>query len=239
MDAERRKASANELYRDFTRALQVALVDKNVSDRYVVIAQNSDPALASQWAKLYIDQAGAAAKDEMISNVEREAEVRARNLGQQINTLRETGRKVREDLIIQLSEALTVAQAVDLHKPPLISGALSNEVSAGMNGELTYMRGTKALEAEINNLKERKSDDPFIESLRKLQARYDFYKYLEVDPKAVSVFRFDGPISQPDAPVKPKRILSVVAGGMIGLIVGVLIVLVSFMLGRRPREAEA
>ncbi|MNJ42094.1 LPS O-antigen chain length determinant protein WzzB [Pseudomonas wadenswilerensis] len=237
LDAKSKQRSEADLYRDFSRTLQITLIDKSVPDRYSVQVQSSDPALAARWASLFIEQAGAQAKAELISNVEREAEVLARNLSRQINMLRETGRKVREDLIIQLNEALAVAQAIGLHKPPLISGNLSSEVSAGMDGELTYMRGTNALEAEIRNLKERKSDDPFIHSLRDLQSKYDFYKYLEVDSEAVSVFRFDGPTSQPDIPVKPKRVMAVAGGAALGLVVGVLIAMFGYLLGRRSREA--
>ncbi|MCY1456003.1 hypothetical protein D9M71_731900 [compost metagenome] len=92
-----------------------------------------------------------------------------------------------------------------------------------MGGDLTYMRGSKALEAELKNLEERKSDDPFIVGLRNLQARYAFYKNLEIDAERVSVFRFDGPIEVSDGPVKPKRALSVAGGALIGLFFGMLI----------------
>lgn len=237
-DAQGKQRSENDLYRDFSSALQVILVDKNVPDRFAVLVQHTSPEIATRWASLYIEQAGEQAKKELISNVEREADVRARNLARQINTLRETGSKTKQDLIIQLSEALEIARAIDLHKPPLITGNLSIEVSAGMGGELTYMRGTKALEAEIGNLKERKSDDPFIGNLRGVQATYDFYKHLEVSPEAVSVFRFDGPTTQPDIPVKPKRLKSVAGGAGLGLVVGLLIAVFGYLLGRRSREAS-
>ncbi|UVL28188.1 LPS O-antigen chain length determinant protein WzzB [Pseudomonas donghuensis] len=218
-----RKGAMDSLYADFSKRLVITQVAKGGVDRYVIAVEGADPVVVKAWAERYLEQAGSIAKAEMIKNVSREAEVRARNLSQQIGTLRESGQKVREDLIVQLREALVVAQAIGLERPPIISGSLSSEVSAGMDGELTYMRGTKALEAEIRNLEGRKSDDPFIKQLRDLQVAYSFYKNLEVSPEGVEVYRLDGPIEQPDEPVKPKKAAVVVIGLLLGVVIGLLL----------------
>ncbi|MCW2270307.1 Tyrosine-protein kinase etk [compost metagenome] len=233
LSAEERNKSQNSLYGEFSRALTVALIDKNDPDRYSVIARYPDPEFAEKWVRLYIEQAGLIAKAEVINNAERESQVRAKNLAQQIKTLRDTGRQGREDSIIRLREALRIANAIGLREPPLITGRLSAEVSAGMGGDLTYMRGSKALEAEIKNLEERQSNDPFIGNLRALQVSYAFYKNLVVEPEQVSVFRFDGPVEVSDAPVKPKRVMSVVGGAFVGLIVGLLVAGGFYLLSRR------
>ncbi|QBF27929.1 chain-length determining protein [Pseudomonas tructae] len=218
-----RKKPMDSLYSEFSKKLLITSVAKPGSDRYAVTVQGNDPAVAKEWAEHYLERAGSVAKAEMIKNVNREAEVRARNLNQRIGTLRESGQKVREDLIVQLREALAVSRAIGLEKPPIISGNLSSEVSAGMDGELTYMRGSKALEAEIRNLEERKSDDPFIKQLRELQVAYSFYKNLEVAPEGVEVYRLDGPIQQPDEPIKPKKSAVLIVGLLLGVVLGFLI----------------
>lgn len=51
----------------------------------------------------------------------------------------------------------------------MISGQVSEQLSAIMNGSLMYMRGSKALRGEIEALESRVSDDPFIPALRTLQ----------------------------------------------------------------------
>lgn len=237
LSAEERKSPESILYGDFSRALTVALVDKSEPDRYSVVVRYPDPALAEKWVKLYIEQAGVVAKTEVINNAEREAQVRAKNLAQQIGTLRDAGRQGREDSIIRLREALRIANAIGLREPPLITGRLSAEVSAGMGGDLTYMRGSKALEAEIKNLEERQSNDPFIDSLRRLQLSYAFYKNLVIDPEQVAVFRFDGPVAVSDAPVKPKRALTVVGGAFVGLMLGLLAASGVYLLHGRSKRA--
>ena len=229
------RSSRDALYKKYSSELNIEQASKESSDRLVLSIQSDDPAKATEWVKAYVEKAGAAAKEEMIKNVNREAEVRARNIGQQINTLRESGELIRGDRIIQLREALRIAQAIGLEKPPIISENLSTEVSAGMDGQLTYMRGTKALEAEIKNLEQRKSSDPFIESLRKLQVKYSFYKNLEVNPENVSVYRMDGAVELPDSPIKPKKAIIVIVGFVAGGFLAVLIALLRYFY-RRGRQ---
>ena len=141
--------------------------------------------------------------------------------------------QIRQDSITRLREALAVAEAIGLENPPIISGNLSAEVSADMDGQLTYMRGSKALKAEIHNLETRKSNDPFIGQLRELQNKQSFYKDLQVSPDTVSVYRQDGPIEQPDRPIKPKKDLIMLLGLFLGCVLGFMIALVRRSFERR------
>jgi chain length determinant protein (polysaccharide antigen chain regulator) len=234
-EAERAR-SQDLLYAEYSKAFTIALPSKEQPDRYSVVVLGEDPAQVTGWVSDFAARAGAAAKKEMISNATREAEVRARNLGQQINTLQETESRVRQDSISRLREALAIAEAIGLQNPPIISGDLSAEVSAGMDGKLTYMRGSKALKAEIQNLETRKSDDPFIRNLRSLQIKKSFFEDLKVSPDAVSVYRQDGPIERPESPIKPKKKLVILLGFVLGGVLGFMVALVrNFVLVRKGR----
>ena len=235
-ESERGK-SEDVLYGEFNKKLTVALSGKETSDRYAVVAQNGDPVQAVEWVKKYISKASDLAKKELLTNVSREAEVWARNLERQITASRTNSEKTREDTIIKLREALRVAEAIGLEKPPIITGNPSVEVAGSMNGQIVYMRGTKALKAEIENLESRKSDDPFIYNLRDMQTMLDFYKGLEVKAASVSVYRIDGGIDQPQTPVKPMKALLIILGLMIGLIVSSVYVVVSHLLRRGKAAA--
>ncbi|HHX7004458.1 TPA: GNVR domain-containing protein, partial [Pseudomonas aeruginosa] len=147
-----------------------------------------------------------------------------RDVDQRIQTLRETAKLRREDRIVQLREALKVADAVGLEKPPMISGQVSEQLSAIMNGSLMYMRGSKALRGEIEALESRVSDDPFIPALRTLQEQEKLYSSLRVNTDEVAVFRQDGSVETPDSPVKPKKLLLVMMGLLLGGAVGVVTV---------------
>ncbi|MNV13349.1 Lipopolysaccharide biosynthesis protein WzzE [compost metagenome] len=224
-DADR-KDSQDELYSRFLKKLTIGLPSKEQPDRYSVSVQDKDPARATEWVKTFTANAGKASKNEVITNVTREAEVRARNIGQQISILRQTESGIRSDSISRLQEALRVAQSIGLEEPPIIAGNVAAEVTATMDGQLTYMRGTKALSAEIKNLQDRKSNDPFIKNLRMLEIKKFFYEDLRIDPSGVAVYRQDGSIEIPDEPIKPKKMLyiglAVIGGGLLGLLIGLV-----------------
>lgn len=228
-----RKGSQDALYAKYLKKLTIGVPSKEQPDRYSVAVQDVDPVRAMDWARTFSSNAGGSAKSEMINNVTREAEVRARNIGQQISILRQTENRVRSDSISRLQEALSVAQAIGLKDPPIIAGNVAAEVSATMDGQLTYMRGTKALNAEIKNLQDRVSDDAFIKNLRTLQIKKSFYEDLQIDPASVSVYRQDGSIEVPDQPIKPKKALIIGGGTFVGVALGVLMGLFRYLARRR------
>ncbi|MCP8632473.1 Wzz/FepE/Etk N-terminal domain-containing protein [Pseudomonas mosselii] len=225
----RRRGSQDEQYDRYLSAVSLGQVSREGADRHFIKVEASDPKRAVDWAARYVEMAGRLGEDEIVENVMTDAKVKAKNLEQEINIAREGARKLREDQLVQLTEALRVARTIGLERPPIIANNLSGEVSAGMEGSLIYMRGSKALEAEIDNLRNRTSDDPFVRNLRERQESLAFYQSLQVAGEAVKVYRQDGAVDLPDEPVRPNRkiigILGLVAGGVLGIGMAVLRVL--------------
>ncbi|MEB3901405.1 Wzz/FepE/Etk N-terminal domain-containing protein [Pseudomonas putida] len=232
LSEDERAGSQDELYRDFQEIVNLGVVDKSMPDKFYVKVNMPDPQQAAEWVVQYVEMAGRRSAKEVIKDVMAEASVKANNLEQQINVARESARKQREDQIAQLSEALRVAQSIGLEKPPIISNTLSSEVSAGMDGSLTYMRGSKALQAEIENLRQRNSDDPFVANLRQRQEALAFYRGLRIDPSVIQVYRQDGAIESPDKPVKPRRAFIVALGVGGGLGLGVMLAVLGYLKAR-------
>lgn len=220
---EERGGSRDALYAQFNGMLKVTLASKDAPDRYVLTANLEDPRLAATWVSDYAEMAAERAKNELLSGTRSDISIMADNLDQQIRAARATASSQRVDQIAQLKEALRVARSIGLEKPPIISDTLSNEVSAGMSGALTYMRGTKALEAEIANLESRSSDDPFIHNLREKQERLSFLRTLKVDPSLVAMYQQDGAVSQPDKPIKPRKAVIMLLSVLVGVGFGVLV----------------
>jgi chain length determinant protein (polysaccharide antigen chain regulator) len=218
-----RKKPVETLYNDFSKVLTVSIVGKDNPDRYAVAAKDEQPELTVILIGKYIGRASELAKKEMIKNISSEADVLARNIQQQIVSIREIGQKVREDSITKLREALIVAEAIGLEKPPIVSGSAEIKVAGNLDEQPLYMRGSKALRAEIENLETRKSDDPFINKLRELQTKSRFYTNLESNIRDVEVFRMDGQAELPDTPVQPKKVLLLLLGAILGLVFGVII----------------
>lgn len=220
-----RKGSQDDLYAEFSRSLIISLVSKESPDRYIVIVRDESAKKGVDLIAKYLARASELAKEEIKKNIGGEANVLARNMRQQIALLRDVSFKEREDSIIRLREALLVAQAIGMDRPPIIGGGGVLGITGSLDGQLIYMRGTKALKAEIENLESRNSDDPFIKKLRMLQAKYDFYSGLESSILNVEVYRTDGVVELPDSPLKSQRTLYLVVGLIVGLILGVLVAL--------------
>lgn len=215
-----RAQSRDVLYSEFGKILKVSLAAKDAPDRYVIAASVENPADAVKWVTEYADIAADRAKREILKSYKSELSLKADNLRQQIDGAKASAREERDDKIARLTESSAVAKSIGLVKPPLISGSLSSEMWAAIEGSLSYMRGSEALEAEIAILKSRTSDDPFIVDLRKEQEKLDFYRNLKIDPSVISVYQQDGGVELPDSPVKPKRLLILFFAALFALVLG-------------------
>lgn len=217
--------SSPESFDRFSSRVSAASLDKDPLGRWSLSIQDQDPEIVTEWVRLYTAKAAQLAQREVVSNATKEASVIARNLKLQINNLRETGKKLREDTIFRLAEALAVAKATGLEKSVVLVGEGSSQLAGDMVGGSAYMRGTKALQAELENLKGRDSNDPFIPGLRQLQTSYEFYKGIELDDYKVAVFRPDGDVQRPESPIKPKKLMLIALGVVLGGLLGVVVAL--------------
>jgi len=220
-----RRGSRDALYAQFNSMLSVALVARDIPDRYVITAGVDDPRVAASWVSDYAELAAERAKDELLSGSRSDISIMADNVEQQIRALRASAAKQRADQVAKLKEALRIAKSVGLENPPIIANTLTGEVSAAMDGALTYMRGTKALEAEIANLESRSSDDPYIPDLRAKQEKLSFLRNLKIDPSLVSMYQQDGAVSPPDKPLKPRKAIIMASALFAGIALGACVAL--------------
>ncbi|YCH20050.1 Wzz/FepE/Etk N-terminal domain-containing protein [Pseudomonas sp. D1-3] len=234
-----KKGSRDGLYQAFLRRLTITGPTTSQPDRFVLNIEGKDPSEAAQWAERYIKDVERQSIDEMLSNAQSEIQVRGRNLMQQIEVLRESAKVRREDRLIQLKEAFKVAQAIGLENPPMIAGQMNDQLSAIMEGNLTYMRGAKALKAEIDALTQRESDDPFVPGLRNLQEQHALYASLRIQPERVAVFRLDGAIEIPDQPIKPKKFFILASGVALGALLGGILSLLLIVINGKKRVSAA
>lgn len=235
---QERGGSRDALYAQFNSMLKVSQASKDMPDLYVLTANVEDPRLAATWVSNYAEMAAERAKSELLSGVRSDISIMADNVEQRIKEERASASNQRTDQIAQLKEALRVARSIGLEKPPIIADTLSSEVSAGMSGSLTYMRGSKALEGEIANLESRASDDPFIPDLRETQEQLNFLRNLKVDPSLVAMYQQDGAVSQPDKPIKPRKAIIMLLSILCGLGLGVVVALGRDLWVRRKSTSD-
>lgn len=212
------------LYAKFNGQFVVDVSKSEQRGSVTVLAE--DPKQAADWAVRYAELASDQAKKDLIERVVSDFQVEANNLQRSIDSARASAKLERADRIAQLTEALRISRSIGLEKPPIIESGLSGEVSAGMNGSLMYMRGSKALASEIQNLEARSSDDPFVSNLREREELVSVYRSTKINPDQFSVYRQDGVVEMPERPVKPRKALLVMVGLFSGLFLGLFVALV-------------
>ncbi|MEZ5528803.1 MAG: Wzz/FepE/Etk N-terminal domain-containing protein [Porticoccaceae bacterium] len=195
---------------------------KNRPDFYEVVVKYKSPELAAEWANHYIDMAAKKTEQDMLENIRSEITAKTRVIELQMDVLRSTAKKQREDRIAQLQNALKMAEAAVLDVPQSVLDETSlGGVVPSIDENLVYRRSAKAIRTELTVLKERENDDPYINELRGLESQLDFLKKIEVNPDSVSVFRLDRRAVVPKTPVKPKKaiilVFGIIVGGMLGL----------------------
>jgi len=229
----------DRLWTNFNNLLSIRAPDKQQPDMLEVKVEHYDPEQAAVWVNDFVGRASVAAKRDMQRNVMSEINTRIRSTERRIASLRSTASQRRQDRIAVLQEALVVAKAVGMITPQVTAGhtSSSDELAQFVDGSLTYMRGAKAIEAELAVLEARQSDDPFIPELRSLQEELSFLNTIEIDPSAVAVFTLDSAAQQPQTPIKPKKMMIVALGLVLGGMLGVFVALIRLMIGRNASQA--
>lgn len=234
-----RNAPDDRLWSAFNKLVSIKAPDKQQPNIYEVRVEHSNPQLTADWANELVARAAAEAKEDMQRNVMSEVNTRIRSAERRIASLRSTALQRRQDRIAVLQEALTVAKAVGLVTPQVTAGrtSSSDELAEFVDGSLTYMRGAKAIEAELHVLEGRVSDDPFIPELRALQEERSFLSHIEIDPDNVAVFTLDSAAELPQTPIKPRKMLIVALGVGLGGMLGVFVALVRLLV-RKNRNPD-
>jgi chain length determinant protein (polysaccharide antigen chain regulator) len=234
-----RNAPDDKLWSDFNKLLSIKAPDKQQPNIYEVRVEHSDPQLAADWVNELVARAAAAAKEDMQRNVMSEINTRIRSAERRIASLRSTASQRRQDRIAVLQEALVVAKAVGLVTPQVTAGRTSSndKLAEFVDGSLTYMRGAKAIEAELQVLEARASDDPFIPELRALHEERSFLSNIEIDPDNVAVFTLDSAAEVPQTPIKPKKALILALGLVLGGMLGIFVALIRLLV-RKNRPSE-
>ncbi len=234
----------NELYlpahRDTTNTNQIEALWKRLAKNLnvklpkpgeyaaTVSIDGTDPEVIAVWANAYVDLAVNATRQDLLSDLAGEVALRKQAVSDQIATLRKVARQTRDDRIQRVQNALTVAESIDLQVPPAGSPLISvNSGAIGdtgtlLDGSMMYLRGAKALRAELELLNSRENDDAYIAELPDLLKTQALLASIDLNPEKLSVITWDRAATVPEDPVKPKKAASVVLGIIVGLILGVL-----------------
>ena len=184
--------------------------------------------------------------------------------------LKSRKQQIKDNKIKILKEAAMIARALNIKYSVFEQNTqnMQNQLGTSKFYDQLYDRGYKALEAEIevitnresdnkfnpeisalqerlksleNNLKieqlkSRKNDDPFIESLRDLESELKRMKSIHIDPETVITAQLDQ--TAISKRIKPDRRLIVVIGSFLGLMLGIIGAFFSYFLEIQRKEEK-
>ncbi len=231
--------ASDQIWKRFNDDFTVQMPDENNPGLLVVKVLGVKPELVAGWANMYVEMAAEKSVKDMQVNIQTEIGIKIQSLSRQIDSLRVTALKRRDDRIVRLKEALLIADAVGFDSPQVTQGKTSSDgdFAEFMDGNLMYMRGAKAVQAELAILEKRTNDDPYIPELRDIENQLEFLQKIDFSPDNVAVYSLDSKAQIPETPIKPNKALILVLGVIGGAILGVFIALVRFVLAGRQMQA--
>ena len=238
-------AGAQKVFsRDFHQRLTVTRGKKERSDFTTISLEGRDPERITFLLNSFLTTVNNYSVAALVKDLYFNVGAKKESIVKKIGALRQVAKDRRLDRVAQLQEALYVANQLGIEQRAVISssafsrakanpafGVIVNTADAPL-----YLRGTQALQAEIDMLRKRKNDDPFIDPLRDLQKDLSQLEEIQLDPAKVKAFRLDQPAVVPDDPIKPKRTLVVVLGVVLGLILGVLVAFLANLIETARRQ---
>ncbi len=224
------QAQRDALWQRMAREIVVTLPKQNM-DIATLTVEGHDPNLTAEWTNQYMQQAIAAAREELILNLDSAAKVASQIAEEQIKALRTVAAAVREARLARLKDALRIAENIGLDDPPQ-----SGNLITSYDGENLYLRGARAIRAEISQLEARTSDDPYIEELPEVLRNEALLSSIDTNPGSLEVATIDRSALVPEDPIKPKKALILALGIVLGGMLGVFTALARAMF-RRPKAS--
>ncbi|WP_417277375.1 LPS O-antigen chain length determinant protein WzzB [Castellaniella sp.] len=210
------------LLADLDDSLTIQVPKNSLDQNQVTLTlQGDEPQQVADWTNLYLQTASDWARQQLLDTLLRTLQTQTAGTHNQIATLRDVAKIHRQDQIVRLEAALRVAQDIHLADPPATGNLITS-----YTGDTLYLRGTKALQAELAVLRARTSDDPYIKELPNLLYAQQLLQKISLDLKNLTAVTIDQLASKPVNPVKPKKALVLAIAVLLGLMLGIFFVLV-------------
>jgi chain length determinant protein (polysaccharide antigen chain regulator) len=231
-----------EILESFAKVIKIEHVKRALeNDKGMSISMESDdPEFAANLVNDYISffdtetilVLTAAARNSLAGQI--------RDIEYTIASKRQMAKQRREDTILRHEEAAVIAEKLGVRdRVDTTNVVQNNQLNISKSSTPLYYRGYRALNAEINILKNRKSDDPFISGLRDLQEILALLSSIKIEAEGMHAVTVDQAAYPPKNRFKPNRRLIVSLGTVVGLFLGIFLVFfVSFVQKQKETHSE-
>jgi chain length determinant protein (polysaccharide antigen chain regulator) len=253
---------SSEKWHDFTKAEKKLFPDASVNDlldnpfklakdkdfpgeHTLVNFETTDRARSAEIVQHYLKFVEQRFTDSLIQQVSQDIKHQTKALELDIQFERQSARQQRMDKIAQLEADLAIAKKLNITENLFfnLAGKASDNktgvfnVFTGNTTVPTYLRGSKVIAAELDSLRQRESDDPYIPTLRQKQDELVKLGKVRFTPDSFHPYRLDGEINKPRSPSKPRKKLVLLLGAVLGLFLGIFAAFVAeFVSKARAQE---
>jgi len=189
--------------------------------------QSPDAEQSSEWLNGYVEFVILKTKKDLGKGFYAQLKKEKIDITNAISSRIEGAVRRRFDRVALLEEALEIAQAAGIHD---WNHQALNEL------KMEYMRGTKAITREIELLKIRKSDAPFIDGLHELKEKLLYLNTIKLDEDLVHPVRIDEIADVPKGPIKPRKIKILILAFLFGGLLGVFCAFIRHVKNKRRLE---
>lgn len=240
-DSVKRAEQLEAAFQEFNLSLDLELPKKKAKLFFVKsILDFPDQEKSAEYLNQYAQRVHTDTLDNIIQTITERITQKKSYIEKQIEDKLNTAKKLREDRIAALDEAITIARQLAISSGDILFLRKYSQ-SDHLQGNLQehhpqdesfplYLLGYEWLQAEKKALLERKMAVPFIKNMRELLAqRAQLNEQLEQIRKTGDQFkavRIDQPASVPNFPWTPRIKLIVVITTLLGLIVSLITIFV-------------
>lgn len=210
---------AAQSWQTFDSALDIHINKEETTAE--IFMESSDPENSAQLINEAIRQAEQLGKEVLLAKLQNEIAQAIRQLEMEKKSLENSARIDLEIQLEQLERALEIAQKIGLSEP-------YRGVFADLQGGTAYMRGTRALQAEIEVLGQQLQEQSYLGTpgLGSIDDRLQGLNAISIEPERLAVLEVVNQAQPPKTPIRPKKQLVLAVAILLGLMLGVFIVLV-------------
>lgn len=209
-------------WRTLNNALSVAVPSKPPINNVSVAFKLQQSDIAAEFANRYVELATELTRNQLANDLRAEIESKVEALELQIANRKSLYISQLDTELRKLNEALGIAKQIG-QESPLQSDIIIDDKSVMMVDEVRklYRLGSRALEAEISAINQRRESEAFIPDLMQLEQQLSLLQSMAVNESRITPATIDLQAEAPESPIKPKKALilalSVVLGGMLGV----------------------
>lgn len=199
-----------------------------------VVAMDTDPARAWQLVQMFTEQSMQSSRTAMRSMMKAQVKLGQDILDEKIEMLRQRAEFQRQAYVKRLQDAYQMAVSMGLDEP-----VYQGEDLLAANTAPIYLRGAKALKAELDAVRDRRNNDPYIEDLSELLLYKNVLEQLVLNFESM---QFAKVLIAPEStvqPLSPTKAVVLAAGAGLGALFALLFILTRLAWQAHPSRSES